>query len=409
MKILYLSHRIPYPPNKGDKIRSFNQVKFLGERHQLDLICLADEPGDMKYQADLEKLCQRVAVFPLNKTVAKVRGLASLACGKSISVGYFYQRNMQACFDRWLEERGYDAIVCFSSTMAEYIFRSRQPILEGSQKRPKLIMDFCDVDSDKWRQYASEARLPMKIIYGLEQRRLLAYEIQVNKCFDCSIFVTAQEADLFRGFFPAVRELAVIQNGVDFDYFKPANEPTPDAGSLGGGTARPTLVFTGAMDYHANVDGVTWFAKEIWPVLKQRFPDLQFFIVGSKPTQAVQSLGQLAGIEVTGFVDDIRDYYRIADVCVIPLRLARGVQNKALEAMAMGRAVITTSKANVGIRAKDNEHLLVADTPEEFIRNIALLLQDHQKGETLGKQARAFVTENFDWSRNMAKLDQLLN
>ncbi len=174
MKILYLAHRIPFPPNKGDKIRSFHQLKYLSENHQLDLVCLADNSDDLKYQSDLEKICHRVAVFPLTPLLGKLRGILSLSRGNTISVHYFYQKNMQKVVDQWLDETEYDAIICFSSVMAEYLFRSSNRQVQakfssagqGAEKIPhQLLMDFCDVDSDKWAQYSRDAKLPLNIIY----------------------------------------------------------------------------------------------------------------------------------------------------------------------------------------------------------------------------------------------------
>jgi len=408
LKILYLCHRIPYPPNKGDKIRSFNEVRYLAARHEVDLLCLADEPEDLKYQADLEKICKRVAVYSLDKTHAKVRGVFSLVRGGSISVGYFYQRRVQDCCNRWLKERRYDAIVCFSSTMAEYVFRAQMPAA-----RPRLIMDFCDVDSDKWIQYASESRWPMNWVYRLENRRLADYESRIYRDFDHSVVISEAEAALFRQVCPEARDLAVIANGVDSEYFDSSWCDDSVSQSLaqtnqGKASCPPTIVFTGAMDYHANVDGVCWFSREIWPTLKKMIPDLQFTIVGSKPAPAVCDLAVMDGITVTGFVEDVRPYYQSADLCVIPLRMARGVQNKVLEAMAMGKAVVTTSKANAGIMAKNREHLRVAETPEQFIEVIKELLNEQEKRVCLGLAARAFVVDNYNWAVNMDKLERLL-
>lgn len=402
MKILYLAHRIPFPPNKGDKIRSFNEVRHLSRQHEVDLLCLADEPGDLKYRLDLEQICGRVAVYPLHKLSAKVRGVAALGLGKSLSVRYFYLSKVQACFDRWVKECDYDAIVCFSSSMAEYLFRSPLLLSANAQTRPKLIMDFCDVDSDKWRQYAVEARFPMNLVYRLENIRLENYERQVWEAFDHSVLISMAEAELFRRICPKATDVKVIPNGVDHEYFAPA------AGEAGRSDQALHLVFTGAMDYHANVDGVCWFCREIWPALKQKFTDLRFYIVGSNPTAAVTDLGRLEGVTVTGFVDDIREYYRLADVCVIPLRLARGVQNKVLESMAMGKAVVTTAKANAGIQAADGEHLKVADTAEEFAEAVASLLEGKQQRSVLGQDAREFVVAKYDWADNLEKLEKLL-
>lgn len=398
MKILYLCHRIPYPPNKGDKIRSFNEVRYLAARHELDLLCLADDPGDLKYRAELEKICRRVEVFPLHPTRAKARGLLSLAKGNSLSASYFYQRDMQQCCDRLLQEGDYDAVLCFSSPMAEYLFRAAP---QG--KGPRRVMDFCDVDSDKWLQYAAESRAPLAWLYRLENRRLADYERRIYREFDHSLLISEAEALLFRRICPEAQDVAVIPNGVDNDYFSPERE---HARVLPVDT--PNLVFTGAMDYNVNVDGVCWFCREIWPMIKAEFSELRFTIVGSKPTPAVLALAKLDGVAVTGFVDDVRPYYRDADVCVNPLRLGRGVQNKVLEALAMGKAAVATTKANAGIQAEDGEHLRIADSPRDFSAAVAALLRDAPRREALGQNARRFVTERYDWATNMEQLEKLL-
>jgi len=400
MKILYLAHRIPYPPNKGDKIRSFNEIKYLAERHDVDLLCLADEPDDLRYKADLEEYCPQVEVFPLNKRLAKGKGLFSLLYGQSISAGYFYLPAMQDVFDRWVSQQNYDAILCFSSPMAEYIFKSScMP-----QPKPKLVMDFCDVDSDKWGQYAAEAKVPLRQLYWTEKKRLAAYERKIQNRFDRTVLISEAEAALFRRICADhLEKLSIIPNGVDHEYF------TPDYQAQ---TTKPnealSLVFTGAMDYHANVDGVLWFCREIWPQLKKQFSSLAFYIVGSKPTDEVKALADIDGVTVTGFVDDIRDYYAMADVCVVPLRMARGVQNKVLEAMAMGKAVVSTSKANAGIQAENGKHVEIADSAGSFSTSVVDLLTDSEKRQSLETAARDFVTNRYDWQSNLKKLEQSL-
>lgn len=397
MNILYLSHRIPYPPNKGDKIRSFNEIKFLSQSHNIDLVCLADEPDDLLYAAALKEYCRYVEVFPLNKTIAKIRGVLSLVGGSSISVGYFYQQNMQQCVDRLLTENSYDAVLCFSSTMAEYIFKS------SSAKLPaRLIMDFCDVDSDKWLQYATDSRFPMSYIYRLENRRLIFYEKLIYQAFHASILISEAEKSLFLKICSNDSKMTIVPNGVDFEYFSSEFITQQEKRD------HPVLVFTGAMDYHANVDGVVWFCNEIWPELKKNFADLSFYIVGSHPDPAVKYLEKYDDVVVTGFVDDIRDYYAMADVCVVPLRMARGVQNKVLEAMSMGKAVVTTSKANAGILAEDNSQLLIANDVDSFIKRIAFLLENSDKRVMLEKKAREFVVAKYDWDKNLGKLEKIL-
>lgn len=421
MKILYLAHRIPYPPNKGDKIRSFNQIKFLASRHELNLICLVDDPQDLPGADKLRLLCHRVHVCGYKQFQAKLKGLVSLLKGSSISSGYFYHAAIQRVFDQWITDSEYDAIICFSSPMAEYLFKSKSLNLSGQpehDKRPQLIMDFCDVDSDKWLQYAHNAKFPINAIYRIENKRLASYERKVYQVFDHSLLVSDKEEELFRQVCPDTDKVTVVRNGVDFDYFCPntikekgsytideAQDPPKKNGHYATG---PTIVFTGAMDYHANIDGVNWFCLEVLPKIQEKFPSLKFLIVGSNPVAAVQNLTRLPGVEVTGFVDDIREYYRIADLCVVPLRLARGVQNKVLEAMAMGKAVVTTSRANDGVQAYDGTHLLIADSAEEFSGSIVKLLSNSALSEQIASNARDFIVHHYDWQKNMAGLLSLI-
>lgn len=400
--ILYLAHRIPYPPNKGDKIRAFNEVKFLSQSNSVDLICLADNPDDLKYGADLQQLCQRVQVFPLGVGTGKIKGMISLGIGKTISEAYFYQKRFQTLFDSWISQNRYDAIICFSSPMAEYVFNSTT--LKHLNKIPELIMDFCDLDSDKWVQYSGTASFPMNFVYKFEGKRLLEYEKRINRFFDRSVFVSDRENELFRSYFPGARQLQVIPNGVDYDYFAPEDE-TLEENKINGKTfSKPMLMFSGAMDYHANGDGVKWFCKEILPVVREVVPDITFYIVGSNPTEDVQKLAQEQGVVVTGFVEDIRDYYRAADICVIPLRIARGVQNKVLEAMSTGKPVLTTEISIQGIRAVPGKDLIVEDHPQSFARAVIDLLNDGEMMKNLGKSAREYVMANHNWKENLACL-----
>lgn len=413
MKILYLAHRIPYPPNKGDKIRSFNELKYLSHSHEIHLGCLADNPADLKYAKNLKQYCKKVHVAPLNKTIAKAKSLTSLFHYRPLSVAYFYSKLLQTTINHWLSSNHYDAIICFSSPMAEYIFRA--PTLKyrfslrhapcAMRLTPRLLMDFCDLDSDKWLQYSRHMRFPLNLVYKIENRSLLKYEKRINHLFDHSVFVSQQEADLFSRLYPEARNVSVIPNGVDYKYFSPqASGLEPLALSR----KMPVLLFTGAMDYHANVDGVTWFCDQIFPLIKQEWPKCRFYIVGSNPHPKVRDLENRSHIRVTGFVKDIRPYYQTADVSVIPLRVARGIQNKALEAMVMEKAVVTTSKAMDGIHAVPGEHVLVEDTLGGFSSAVCTLLKDQTRRKQLGKQARKFVMANYDWPTNMKKLDTLL-
>jgi polysaccharide biosynthesis protein PslH len=392
MKILYLAHRIPYPPNKGDKIRTFNEIKHLAAGNEIHLLALADNPDDMRFQADLRTYCEQVCIFALNTKLAKLKSLTALAGSGSLSAAYFYVPKLQKTLDQWLETHDYDAVICFSSPMAEYLFhapalktRFSPGMSQNPPARPVLIMDFCDLDSQKWRQYADQSRLALGMIYKTESRRLLAYEKLINQKFDHSVFVSQTEVDLFKQLYPDAANLTAIQNGVDTAYFSPA-AAFPSV-SLRDTKDQKVLVFTGAMDYYANVDGVTWFCRNIFPSVKETFPDALFYIVGSSPGPGVRDLARIPGVRITGFVDDIRPYYHGADVCVIPLRIAAGVQNKILEAMAMARPVVTTANAFKGIGGKPGSHALVEDTPPGFAHAVIRLLENDTHRLALARNA----------------------
>ena len=452
MKILYIAHRIPYPPDKGDKIRSFNEIKYLSQRHEIHLACLADDPKDLKYEDDLKNYCKATNVILINPKLAKLKSSASLFSTKPLSVSYFYSRKLQQTVDQLLSTNHYDAIFCFSSPMAEYVFRSwvlsPQPIVHGQKtneyqpstmdQQPKLIMDFVDVDSDKWAQYSKYARFPKSWIYALEGRRLADYERNVAENFDHSIFVTEAEEKIFKDKNPNIQNVCVISNGVDLDYFSPnylhqesTIDQRPSANERGSSTItqhpatinqqqssinqppasslqQPVIVFTGAMDYYANVDGVVWFTKEILPLIKKQIPEIRFYIVGSNPTKEVLSLSDNNDVTVTGYVPDSREYLNKATVVVVPLRIARGIQNKILEAMAMGIPVVATPQAFEGIEAKPGRDLILGEDVEKVAEGVIKLIKKVSLRKSLGDNARRIIEKNYCWAKNLEKLDNIL-
>ena len=396
-KILYLCHRIPYPPNKGDKIRSFNEIKYLSKSYTIDLITLADEPNDLKYIENLQEYCRKLKIFPLNKSIAKIKGFLSLMTGKSISQGYFYNKRFQHTLNQWYLSENYDAVFCFSSPMAEYIFKTEK----HQNNVKKYIMDFCDLDSDKWSQYAEKCSFPMNLLYKIEAQRLLKFEIKINQEFNTSIFVSDNEKDLFLQYFPGGRNIHVISNGVDYMFFNQDVVKTDKKFS------HPMIMFSGAMDYYANVDGITWFVEKIFPLIKEKVPNIKFYIVGSNPGSEVKALEKDPSVVVTGYVEDIREYYKAADLCVIPLRIARGVQNKVLEAMAMAKGIVSTSHAVQGIIPEVKKIIEIEDTPVQFAEKAIHLICNNNEQNKLGREARQFVTCNYNWERNIKHLGAL--
>ncbi|NCT82149.1 MAG: TIGR03087 family PEP-CTERM/XrtA system glycosyltransferase [Comamonadaceae bacterium] len=394
MRILYLVHRLPYPPNKGDKVRSYHLLKHLAARHEVHLGSFIDDPDDEQHLPRVRELCESLHVARLNPRVAKLLSLRGLLRGEALSLPYYRDAGLQAWVDETAARVGFDAVVVFSGVMAQYTAG-----LEGV----KTLVDFVDVDSAKWRDYAPEHAWPMSWLYRREFSKLLGFEQRVADAAACSFFVTDNEVALFRELSPG-RELrlAALGNGVDADFFRPdAARASPFAAD------ELPLVFTGAMDYWPNVDAVGWFAGAILPALRQRFPTLRLHIVGRSPTPAVLALAGEA-VNVTGTVPDVRPFLQHAAAVVAPLRLARGIQNKVLEAMAMARPVVSAASCVRAITAAPQAGLLPADTEADYVERVAALLADRGAADAAGRSARDFVLGAYSWDAHLAGLDRHL-
>ncbi|MFL6706903.1 MAG: TIGR03087 family PEP-CTERM/XrtA system glycosyltransferase [Massilia sp.] len=391
--LLLLIHRIPYPPNKGDKIRSWHLLKHLAAQYRVHLATFVDDADDWQHVPTVQALCASSHFAPLNPKLARIKSLGALLSNRSLSLDYY----RDSAVTRWTADavarHDIKRIVVFSSAMAQYA----EPY--GDARR---VVDFCDVDSDKWRQYAEQKSWPMSALYSHEARQLLAYERKVARDTDAALFVSAPEADLFRGLAPeSDAKIGFFNNGVDTEYFSPARAyANPFASN------ERAMVFTGAMDYWPNVDAVQWFAADIFPQLRARFADVRFYIVGARPNAAVQALAQLPGVIVTGTVPDVRPYLAYAAVSVAPLRIARGIQNKVLEAMAMACPVVVSPQALEGIDALPDADLLLADGAGAFTESVAGLLQT--PNPHLGPVARAKVEQLYSWPSNLARIDARL-
>lgn len=396
MRILALVHRVPYPPNKGEKIRAFHELKYLaGRGHAIDLGTFADVPEDMQWTGELKKFCRDVEIVSKNRKLSRARSVLALPRLQPLSVGYFFSYRLQRVISRWLEERKYDAAFCYSSPMAEYV---RDAAVRG--KRMARVMDFVDVDSDKWRQYAEHTSQPMKTVYQLEARSLERYERTIAEEFDASTLVSAAEAEMFSRTAPRAKRVLGIPNGVDAEFFGNTKR-APRAGA-------PVLVFVGQMDYFANVDGVVWFATEVMPRLRERVPGAEFRIVGRAPTEEVKRLAERPGVVVTGAVDDVRTHLGEATLMVAPLRIARGIQNKVLEGMAARIAVIASPAAMEGIEGVPGRDAIVAREPEEWIDAVVALCGDAARRAAQESAARELVATKYAWEPAMGKLEALI-
>lgn len=394
--LLFLAHRIPYPPNKGDKIRSWNILRHLTEKYRVHLGCFVDDPDDWQYEKYLREVCGDCMFVPLNPLWAKLTSARAFFTGDPLTLYYYRSPAMS----RWISELKrrikLQRVFVFSSSMAQFV--PKQTFDDA-----RLIVDFVDVDSDKWAQYAARKSFPANWLYRREARTLAGFERRIAKAADACLLVSEAEAKLFRNLFPEVADhVFALNNGVDFDFFNPDetySDPYEGASNV--------LVFTGQMDYWANVDAVQWFAHDILPDIRNRVPGAQFWIVGANPSREVSRLGALSGIAVTGRVPDIRPYLHYARTVVAPIRVARGVQNKVLEAMAMAKTVIATPEAADGISAKTNHDFLVASGSLEFADETVKSLLDN-KGQKLGTSARKTVISRYSWGANLSGLNNYL-
>lgn len=396
-RLLFLCHRIPFPPEKGEKIRAFHMLEHLAKSWEVELGCLVDDRADLDHVAALRRYCSIVeAHWSGSRRQAAMRALLALRPGQPLSLGWFHEPGLRSWTDRRLEEGRHQAVFVYSSAMAPYAMTA-----QARRSGLHRVLDMVDMDSEKWRVYAEDARTPMRQVWAREARTLLAFERRAASDFDRTIFVSDAEAQAFRDKAPeCAGRVDHVDNGVELGRFNPAlPSENPFAGRP------PAIVFTGTMDYRPNVEAVRWFAHEVMPLLLQE-RRVEFHIVGANPSSAVQELDQLPSVHVTGQVPDIRPYVAHAAVSVAPLRIARGIQNKVLEAMAMARPVVASPEAFEGVRAIAGRDLLIADGAADMARCVLEVLEGRHPG--LGEAARAAVRANHDWDGTLQRLDHVM-
>jgi sugar transferase (PEP-CTERM/EpsH1 system associated) len=387
VKILFLSQRVPYPPNRGDKITTWRLVERMKRAHDVRVVAFAHGETDEAAAQALRAKGIPTTTVRYHDAWSKLSALPLLATRTPLTLGVFGSRALQAHVDR--EIQGCDMAYAYSSSMGAF--------LEKHAGLPR-VMHFGELDSDKWRQYAARSRFPSRWVYAREQRTLLAFERRIARAFTDNVLCTPLEQAIFRAEVGADVPSTVLRNGVDLQHFTPARTD-PESG---------LIVFTGVMNYLPNADGCIWFAEEMLPRIQSRVPGAHFAVVGAHPTAAVERLGRLPGVTVTGFVDDTRDWLGRAAVSVAPLRIARGIQNKVLEAMAMGLPVVGTTSATQGVEGRDESDYLVRDDASSFGDAVIGLLVDPPRARALGARGRAFVEANYDWEVVFRPLDELL-
>jgi polysaccharide biosynthesis protein PslH len=387
------------PPNRGDRIRTCNFLRHIATRADVWLGCLADEPVSDDTWQSLRDICHQVAIVPVEPRMRWVRAGVSFLTGRTISEGAFASPRLKRIVSEWTAQKSFDSALCSSSALAPYL---QIPDLDQTPRHVELI----DVDSEKWFDYAKASGVIKRGIFHLEGRRLRQLEGGISDWASGITVVSEPEAALYRAF-RSDGPIEPIPNGVDVDYF------TPEAGSVDGimpaASSQSGCVFVGALDYKPNIDGIIWFARNVWPQIHRQHPDQNLSIVGREPVADVQKLAEIPGVDVVGTVPDVRPYLSRAAVAVVPLHIARGVQNKVLEALAMAKAVVASPDPLVGLRVEDGVQLFKAVEAEQWVSCVTRLLDDAQLRHDVGVAGQAYVTAHHRWEQCLEPLMRFLH
>lgn len=388
-RVVYLTHRVPYPPDKGDRIRNYHVLRELSRHVRVWLAALADEPLTADQKARLGELCERVEFVPGGRRW--VRGGLNLLGGRSISEGLFREPALDRVLNGWRAEADFHAILVSASSLAQYQRRN------GWERIPAFV-DLVDVDSQKWFDYAAAAGGPKRWLYSLEGRRVRKLEQELCGWARAVFLVSAAEVKLLDSF-TAPGTATAATNGVDLDYFR----PQPDV------PTQLACAFVGALDYPPNVDAAVWFAGEVWPRVRAVHATAEFRVIGRQPVPAVLRLHGVGGVNVIGQVPDVRPYVASAAVAVCPVRIARGLQNKVIEAMAMGKATVAAPPAVAALKVQVGRDLLSPTTADEWVSTLNELLGDTTRQTELGANARRYVAEHHHWDRCLRPMVERMN
>jgi polysaccharide biosynthesis protein PslH len=351
MRILFLAHRLPYPPDKGDKIRSFRELEGLAQHHEVDLFCFYDQPEDRQYIPQVQRYCREVYAEELSWLRSRAQASFAAAMGRPFTTAFYHSPAMARHVREALAARNYDLIFVFSSSMAPYVEHASQPV----------ILDMVDVDSDKWTQYAQHTPAPASWLWLAEGKNLAKCEEHWTRKFSMTLLCTGAEVEILKRNLPDER-IEALENHLDTNYWNPAGiEVSPEIAAL-----QPYIIFTGSMDYFPNIDAVTFFYQNVFPRIRAQVPNVRFVIAGRNPSREILRIARDPAVIVTGTVSDMRPYLLGASAAVAPLRVARGVQNKILEAMAMGLPVVASSVAAKALPDDLLPAVHVEDHPEQI-------------------------------------------
>jgi len=392
MQILFITHRLPYPPDKGERIRAFYELRYLASRHEVDLFCFADSQECAENQRFLEGICRSVHVEVLKKPRRLLRAVNNFLAGRPMSFGFFHSRKFDESVRDALRKNNYDVIFVYCSSMGAAVPRPAPA---------PLIVDFVDADSQKFNQYAARAGFLRRWLYTREARAVADAEQSLGHASALSFAVTEHDARELTAGKENGFTVEVVPNGVEVPEVPDCQAESEVL------QQKPFALFVGTMDYPPNSDAAAYFARDIFPQVRETHPELKFVIVGRNPDRQVRGLGTIPGVVVKGAVKDVFHYFRNAAVSVAPFRISQGFHNKIAESVAVGTPVITTSRAMAGIGLGEREGLFVADTTEEFAHKVNKVLEDPCLRSDLRKRASS-VRELLSWDARLCKIEQLM-
>jgi polysaccharide biosynthesis protein PslH len=390
LKILYVCHRFPYPPKRGGTIRPFNMIRHLSQSHAVTVCSLTHSPQQTQDAQGIAPFCSEFHIGQVDDRFQTLRMIATIPTPLTASASFFHSSALNRRIRRLLARKSFDLVFVHCSSVAHYV----QHVV-GIPK----ILDFGDMDSQKWLEYAEHKPFPLSMAYWWEGKRLRAEEKRLARHFDlCTTITRAEQQTLidYGGDTPS----DWFPNGVDDGFFKPLEDAAYDP---------DTIAFVGRMDYFPNQQSMFDFCAEVLPLLKAKRPQIKLQIVGAEPSPAVRKLADIPGVTVTGSVPDVRPFVGRAALTVAPLRIARGTQNKILEAMAMGVPVVASNIAAAGVDAVPGQHLLTADAPADMCQQILRILDDPSERARLSDAGRARVRSNHAWPNSMKRLDAIID
>jgi polysaccharide biosynthesis protein PslH len=375
-KILFFTSRIPYPLEKGDKLRAYYQLKYLSKDAKIVLCCMSQEEITLKAENELKKFVDKIYVYRSNKVSTLINMLIAGVIGYPFQIGYFFNTGAHFYFKKVIQKEQPDHIFVQLIRMAEYVLKT-QNISKS--------LDYMDTFSKGIERRMEKEKGLKRLAYRFEFNRLKKYEEKVFSYFDNHYIISSQDRDSFS--FEKAKSISISPNGVDHNFFTPKKNIIKSY----------DLVFTGNMSYPPNVSAVIYIAKEIMPLLIKDYPNIQLLIAGATPTSSVKGLAN-KNITVSGWIDDIRDAYNDSKIFLAPLQIGTGLQNKLLEAMSMEVPCITSKLANNALGAKRESEILIGETPQEYVELIKRLINNEDLRNNLTKNAKLFVEQNYNWN-----------